>query len=361
MKNTIKSDKKSLQKQVAQTAKKEKELSPAEKVYSQAIKEIREFISNIQKAKTSQKGLTYISDLVNLIRGGNQEIIALADKSTQDAYLYGHCVNVSIFSIIIGDGLKFNVDKLERLGTCAALKNIGMVRVMDIASKNGSLKKDELEKIKEHKSFGQEMVRNFLWMSEDLQELLQGIMDRIELFKTGPSNSISSTLSEEYEFSRIIFVAEVYEAITHARSYRDRFLPYPTLKTMQALMQNNKFEKSLLPHEALRTMLYFAVHDFDADIIKVFVDKISLFPPGSFVRLNTDQIAKVVSVNRGMPSRPTVLPIIDAESKRMLNQHAINLSENQLIFITEPIDETKLKIQDQQWKEELISSRWWNE
>jgi hypothetical protein len=85
-------------------------------------------------------------------------------------------------------------------------------------------------------------------------------------------------------------VADIYEAITGARSYQA-----PTL-----------------PERACLVLARLAGDKLNSALVKAFVNAITFFPLGSMVRTTLDELAIVVGINPTDPLHP-MLALVDAE------------------------------------------------
>jgi hypothetical protein len=85
-----------------------------------------------------------------------------------------------------------------------------------------------------------------------------------------------------------VSVADIYEAITGARSYQD---PTP-------------------PEHACLILARLAGQKLNANLVKAFVNAITFFPIGCVVRTNRDEIGVVVRTNHADPLHP-VLTLAD--------------------------------------------------
>jgi hypothetical protein len=92
------------------------------------------------------------------------------------------------------------------------------------------------------------------------------------------------------------------------------------------------------PYEAIRDIVRSKNEEFSPALIKAFLGEISVFPPGTPVRLNTGEIARVIGVNRNHPLRPKVEVVSDAKG-HPLAARMIDLSETPFVYITGPATE----------------------
>lgn len=86
-------------------------------------------------------------------------------------------------------------------------------------------------------------------------------------------------------FGRIIAIADVYDAITSPRVYRKAILS---------------------PDRALGLMLEGSGKEFDPILIKVFINMLGVYPVGTILKLNTDELVLVESLS---PRKDEIRPL----------------------------------------------------
>jgi HD-GYP domain-containing protein (c-di-GMP phosphodiesterase class II) len=116
-------------------------------------------------------------------------------------------------------------------------------------------------------------------------------------------------------YAKIIGLVDTYESLTNKRPYRER----------------------MSAHKAVRFIIGSLKDYFDADVMKVFIDKMSVYPIGSIVRLDTQELARVISVQPGSPLRPVVMLIWDAFGGPAKERTIIDLSKQGFPFILESV------------------------
>jgi hypothetical protein len=89
--------------------------------------------------------------------------------------------------------------------------------------------------------------------------------------------------------SQIVSVADIYEAVTGARSYQE---PTP-------------------PEKACLLLARLAGEKLNPALVKAFVGAITFFPIGSLVRTSLDELAVVVATNADDPLHPIVQLVSD--------------------------------------------------
>ncbi|MFH0828170.1 MAG: HD domain-containing phosphohydrolase [Candidatus Omnitrophota bacterium] len=238
--------------------------------------------------------------------------LCLADYEIKEDALYYHVVNVSILVLELGKGLGYEKQRLIELGTAGFMHDIGIIKFTELINKNGKLNEEELRKVKEHPLSGLEILNKIGG------EFTPGLIDVISqeherLDGTGYPKGIKD--DEIKEFAQIVGLADVYEAMTHSRPYRLRFSPPKTMNTIL----NKKSE-------------------FSPKVLKIFLERIGIFPVGTMVRLNTKEIGVVAKENFGLPLRPLVMVIFDENGNKLVAEKQIDLSSNLLICIEECMD-----------------------
>ncbi|MFA5729587.1 MAG: HD domain-containing phosphohydrolase, partial [Candidatus Neomarinimicrobiota bacterium] len=120
------------------------------------------------------------------------------------------------------------------------------------------------------------------------------------------------------EFAKVVGLADVFEALVHGRAYREGFITY----------------------NAIQKIIESRGKQFNAKIIRALINGVSMFPVGSMVKLSTDEIARVLSVNSQRPVRPVVEVLIDSDGNKIKNPIRLNLEEEPLIYIVKPLIES---------------------
>lgn len=257
-----------------------------------------------------------IEPVVDRVTEEAWELMYLAvTRSTPDCYLHAHVVNVTILALRLGSALGYDREALLKLGVGALLHDIGMIRVIDIAQKKGPLTPEEFEEIKRHPQYSVDLLKEV----KDLPSLCLNIIETVHERQNGkgyPHGLRGSELSEE---AQIVTIVDVYEALTHVRSYRDKFLPYEALK------------------EILKTKELF-----HPKILKTFVQYITVYPIGCWVELSTGEMGQVVNVNIDLPLRPTLKISYDDQMHPLKSEKQLNLAQHSTLYVKRVLDEKEL-------------------
>jgi HD-GYP domain-containing protein (c-di-GMP phosphodiesterase class II) len=123
---------------------------------------------------------------------------------------------------------------------------------------------------------------------------------------------------ELHEFTRIVALADVYDALVSDRCYR----------------------KKWSSNQAVNYLIEHAESQFDTKLVSVLIKQIAIYPNGSMVRLSNNVIGIVKEQNTNFPLRPIVRVISDEEGNDV-DMYEIDLMKILSITIIESEIEMK--------------------
>ena len=222
-----------------------------------------------------------VNELVGeIIKAPNSVLNLLAIKSMDD-YTFSHNINVATLSMVIGQAMGLTLEELRSLGSGALLHDLGKLRIPAwILNKKGKLSASEFEEITRHPRLGIDLLGNTHDLAPKSREVILQHHEKFE-GRGYPDGYSGDNISL---FARICAVADVYDALTTQRPFRPAFSPY----------------------QAMRTLVGSASTHFDPEILRVFLGKTSLYPPGTSVILNDGSSGVVLRANPGALLRPVV-------------------------------------------------------
>lgn len=254
---------------------------------SDSVKTAHDIFSRIQSLDATQSNImldkisAILDNILEQILKNPSQVTNIYSLKSFDQHLYQHSVDVTILSILIGTELNLTTSEINTLGKAAFFHDIGkMVLNPDIINKTEQLSKEEFEEIKKHTLYGHQVLKDKLNMEPDIYE---SALYHHECYDgTGyPMGLVGSTIPL---FSRIIAVANAYDAMTTSRPYRS----------------------ALLPSDVYEYILSCSGAQFDPDVVKAFLNKVAPFAVGTTVMLSDGRKAVVLSNNPGAMLRPTV-------------------------------------------------------
>jgi putative nucleotidyltransferase with HDIG domain len=153
----------------------------------------------------------------------------VASIDAKDPYTNGHSQRVSEFSVAIGRQLELSPEDIHQLRIGALLHDIGKIGIPDhILSKPGHLTPEEITKMKEHPTIGANIMKNVRLLREELPALAE---HHEHIDGTGYPNGLSG--GQISLFGRIVAVADVFDALTSIRPYRQPLEVEEVLNRMQ--------------------------------------------------------------------------------------------------------------------------------
>jgi len=146
-------------------------------------------------------------------------LYALVDTiEARDPYTKQHSARVSGYAVLMAESMGCSQEEIEKLNISGNLHDIGKIGVPDsILLKKGKLNFEEYEVIKTHPTIGANIISRFgMWTDEQL--IIKHHHERFD--GTGYPDGLKG--NDIPFLSRILSVADAFDALTSDRSYRKR-------------------------------------------------------------------------------------------------------------------------------------------
>jgi HD-GYP domain-containing protein (c-di-GMP phosphodiesterase class II) len=180
----------------------------------------------------------------------------------KDAYTHGHSKRVSDISVLVGNELKMDNGQLELLKYASDLHDIGKIGIPEhIISKEGKLSVDEYEIVKTHPLVGETIVEPVPFLNE-IKDVIRHHHERYDGF--GYPDGLKG--DDIPLMSRIILIADAYDAMTSDRPYRRALSHEAALKEIEK-HSGTQFD----PEVAAAFMRVFGNRDKAQEVIKQMV------------------------------------------------------------------------------------------
>ena len=132
-----------------------------------------------------------------------------------------HSKRVADYSCIIAMKVGFSIEKVEMLKTAALLHDIGKMEIpSEIIHKDGALNDDEFSIIKKHISKGAEIINDVEFDNNNTADIAKSVaLQHHE--KWDGSGYLGLSGEDTTKEARIVAVADVFDALSSSRSYKD--------------------------------------------------------------------------------------------------------------------------------------------
>jgi HD-GYP domain-containing protein (c-di-GMP phosphodiesterase class II) len=268
----------------------------AKRIYSQGVAVTKDVITGVRlgRATSVKRVKRAVQLIVDQVLNNETSLVGLTTIRDYDEYTFTHSVNVCIFSVALGRKLGLTRLQLYDLGMTALLHDVGKARVpVEILNKTTGLDEVEWRIMQAHPWLG--ALTLFGMRSHDelpYRTILVAHEHHMKTDLTGYPKSIRPrTLGI---FSRIVAVADGFDAATTRRSYQT--IP-------------------IEPDQVLREMWENPKRGYDTILVKALINLIGVYPVGTCVILDTLEVGIVAAPNpEGQQlNRPMIRIAVDVD------------------------------------------------
>ena len=286
-------------------------LTAAKRTYAQSVKVAKDALGDLRlgKAVNVRKVKRAVQGIVDQVLSNESSMVTMTTLRDFDEYTFTHSVNVCIFSVIIGQRLGLDRLQLYELGLGALFHDVGKQRVdVDIINKPTGLNEEEWIELMEHPTEGLLLLFQMHGFADvPYRQMLMAYEHHMKTDLSGYPKSRRPR--DPTVFSRIVSVADAFDAGTSVRSYQ--YEPWPPDAVLQEMRDNPK-------------------RGFDTLLVKVLITATGVYPVGTLVILDTHELAVVSQVNPDpeLLHRPRVRVISDPVGLPLSEPVSLDLSEN---------------------------------
>ena len=246
-----------------------------------------------------ERVITTAQQMVAEISSRKQINLDILDLRSYDDYTYHHSVNVAVYATAIGKAMGLSELQLVQLCQAGLCHDLGKQAIPEeILNKPGRLTDEELEKVRNHPKASYDIIY-------DNQEITAPVRQAV---LTHHENENGSGYPKGLDgnqlniISKIVHVADVYDALISKRPYKG---PYSPADAMEYLMGG----KSIL---------------FNEEVVDAMSKVIPSYPTATEVILSDDRHAIVVRQTSD-PTRP-IVKILETKEYINLSQEGRNLT-----------------------------------
>ncbi len=268
----------------------------AKRTYQRSVAVTKEVINSVRMGRTAsvKKVKRAVQAIVDTVLSDETSLIGLTTLRDYDDYTFTHSVNVCIFSVALGRKIGLNKLQLYDLGMAALFHDVGKSRVpLEVLNKDGGLDDEEWRIMQAHPWLGVLTLFGLRGYGEIPYRPMIGTYEHhMKIDLTGYPKSIRPRKMSI--FSKIIAVADGFDAATSRRSYQTT---------------------PLTPDAVLQEMWENPRRGYEPILVKAFINLIGIYPAGTLVILDTYELAIVTAANPEVEAvhRPVVRIISDPQ------------------------------------------------
>lgn len=248
-----------------------------------------------------------IDGLLESILNSTEMLTILTDSFIYDEYLYQHSFQVTVYSLAIAKELGFTYNELKVIGIGAILHDVGKMQIpTSVLLKPGRLTDEEYELMKQHTTFGFDILRNLHSISLLVAHCAFQHHERLD----GSGYPRGLMEKDIHPYAKIIAVADVFDAITSDRVYRGRMLPAEGIKLIES--GSGKI--------------------FDSKVVEAFKQSVVHYPNGTIVLLSDGRRGVVAKQNTKNAALP-IIRIFEENDEILKSTYVLSLEEHPHITV----------------------------
>lgn len=194
----------------------------------------------------------------------------------------------------IGMGMGMSEVELGHLVTAALLHDLGKLQIPDeILNKPGRLTQEEYLIMKSHATLSYQIISERWDISAHIKEAVLHHHENVD--GSGYPDGLEG--AQQTMFTRILHVADVYDALTSRRPYKEPYAPY----------------------EATEYLMGGCGIMFDREVVETLLKYVPLYPKGTMVTLSDGREA-IIYENFGVHNLRPVVRLMDGELLDLSNE-----------------------------------------
>ena len=267
----------------AERIRKSPEFIKFKKEFESDVDDFRSTINDVvQKGSplNVEKLMNHTIDVMNLASTTPNLFDMLHSMRIYDDATYVHSMNVALICNIFARWLRLDEDEIKKATVSGLLHDIGKLKMPEeILKKPDKLTKQEYSIIKRHPQEGYRILQNSTLDTDILNAVLMH-HERCD----GSGYPFGLSLNQITPYAKMVAIADVYDATTSARVYRDALCPFKSI--------------SIFEQEGLQK--------YDPKYIMTFLENVVNTYLLNDVLLNNGLRGTIVYINKEKLSAPTI-------------------------------------------------------
>lgn len=226
--------------------------------------------------------------------------IDMTDLRETDDYTYAHSVNVALYCAIIGLSSQMDEKSLEELALAGLLHDLGKMSVPnEILNKEGRLTQEEYQIMKSHAQMSYDIIKERWDVTPNVKVAVLFHHENVD----GSGYPRGITGEEMTQFTKIIHVADVFDALLSKRPYKN---PYSAYEVSEYMMG------------ACGIM-------FDTDVVLALLKHVPLYPKGTEMIMSDGRHCIIVE-NKGFHNLRPIIRLMDGTTIDLTDKEYLNIT-----------------------------------
>ncbi len=255
---------------------------------------------------TRRRQRSLVMRLVKLAEQSPEDLLVLTTLRDPTLPATSHILMVAILAIALGRAIGLRRRDLVRLGIAALSHNVGETLLPEqLIDQPRELTDAERLVLESHPING---ARYLVQRHGFDAQIAERAIASIEHHRWADGGGYPRLIEHRaHIFSRIIAVADVFDAFCQSRPFRGEFPP----------------------DQAVKLVGRFAGTQLDLSLVRTLIRIVGRYPPGTLVELDTGEYAVVVGIGKGAQplKRPRVLLLTDDEGYELEEYVVVDLGE----------------------------------
>ena len=319
-----------------------KEASKASKLYSNVNLAMKNVFDTVRKGgevdipETSRMAESLVDSVVR----NPDALVWLSKMSDQDVYAYQHVVRSSVWALVLGRHLGLDRPLLKTLAMGVLLSHLGKMNIApELLQKASTLTRDELVAY-------QAYVMESVHILRGIDGIGEGVIAIAEFHQERHNGS---GFPKGITGERIPLLAKIAGLVEH----------------YQALITPRDESFGCSPREAVAKLYESRNIEFQQDLVEKFIEAVGVYPTGTLVQLNNQEVGIVTGHNQDRRLQPTLIVVLDAEKQPLRSAKVIDLKEwnrgkedENCLFIQESLPTGTFGIDENAYLQTGAKSKW---
>ncbi len=243
------------------------------------------------------------SSITRMLEKDHHTLLGVARLKNKDEYTFQHSVSVAALVAAFAKHMEYTAEKVDQIAIGGLLHDIGKsLTPLEVLNKPGKLTDDEFFVMRQH-AIG---THSQLLLDNGMTQLSLDVITQHHERPDGKGYPLGVTGDALSQAGRMASIADVYDALTSVRIYKDAWEP----------------------SVALKNMLSWTPGQFDRDLLLRFIKMLGIYPVGSVVELESGNAGIILNQTEDS-LRPIIKLIYNMKLGEYIQITEVDLSKKQ--------------------------------